>query len=254
MSIISSRAGVNCKPLPVAPKPIETYFVDRPGTPTGMMIGLDLGQSRDWSAVVLIQRVEGERIEYRRWTPYEPEATEYARRQLIMHNVLRLHRYPLGTSYVEIAHSIRGVMQQLATFRDQPELIVDAGGVGRAVVDQLRDFGLKPFAMTITGGLAATTKSQEARVAKKQLASTLDVVLSERRLQVPAADQFAGTLVEELRNFTLKVTAAGNETFAALDKVGLHDDLVMACAIAVWRGENRPQPMRWENVGWRMQV
>ena len=50
----------------------------------------------------------------------------------------------------------------------------------------------------------------------------------------------AATLVEELRNFTIKVMAAGTETFAALDKVGLHDDLTMACAIAVWRGENRP--------------
>ncbi len=157
-------------------------------------------------------------------------------------------------SYVDIAQSIRGVMQQLETFRDKAELIVEAGGVGRAVVDQLRDLGLDPFAVTITGGLASTTKYRDARVAKKQLASTLDVVLSERRLLVPSADQLSSTLVEELRNFTLKVTAAGNETFAALDKVGLHDDLVMACAIAVWRRENKPQETQFGHVEWRGQV
>jgi hypothetical protein len=51
-------------------------------------------------------------------------------RPMIRHNLVHLHRYPLGTSYPEIARSIRDVARQLPTLRNAPRLIVDATGLG----------------------------------------------------------------------------------------------------------------------------
>jgi hypothetical protein len=51
---------------------------------------------------------------------------------------------------------------------------------------------------------------------------------------------FSAALVEELRNFQVKVTVAANETFGALGEA-YHDDLVLAIMIA--RGRRRMR--RW---------
>ncbi len=82
------------------------------------------------------------------------------------------------------------------------------------------------------------------RIAKKVLASIMDVVLSEQRFKVPETDPLAQVLIDELRNFTVKVTAAGNEQFAAL-RESIHDDLVLAAALGVWAAENRKEGARF---------
>ncbi len=45
-------------------------------------------------------------------------------------------------------------------------------------------------------------------------------------------------LVEELQNFKLKITTAGNDTYEAWRESD-HDDLVLAAAMAAWYGEKR---------------
>lgn len=187
---------------------------------------------------IVNERVEAERIEFQQMQGIDPRPIEAKRRPMIRHNLVRLHRYPLGTSYPEIARSIRDVMRQLPTLRYAPELIVDATGVGRPVVDQLKELGLNPRCATITGGFGTSGNHSDLRIAKKVLASTLDVVLSEKRLKVPASDPLAHVLIDELRAFTVKTTAAGNETFAALRERD-HDDLVLAAALGVWAAEKR---------------
>ena len=48
----------------------------------------------------------------------------------------------------------------------------------------------------------------------------------------------APVLVEELQNFKLKITTAGNDTYEAWRESD-HDDLVLAVAMAAWYGEKR---------------
>ncbi len=45
-------------------------------------------------------------------------------------------------------------------------------------------------------------------------------------------------LVEELQNFKLKITTAGNDTYEAWRESD-HDDLVLAAAMAAWLCEKR---------------
>src|SRR5262249_51244934 len=74
------------------------------------------------------------------------------------------------------------------------------------------------------------------RVAKKQLASVLQVLLGSRRLLVAEALPEARTLRQELGNFTVKITEALNESFEAW-REHEHDDLVLATALAAWAAE-----------------
>ncbi len=78
-------------------------------------------------------------------------------------------------------------------------------------------------------------------VPKKELVSTLQVLLQARRLRVAPALPEAQTLVRELLNFQVKITPAANETFGAW-REGQHDDLVLAMAIAAWQAERCPVP------------
>jgi hypothetical protein len=52
-------------------------------------------------------------------------------------------------------------------------------------------------------------------------------------------NRVAATLVRELQNFQVKITAAANETFGVW-RDGQHDDLVLAVALASWWGERNP--------------
>lgn len=253
MSIIYARAeaaaSARAALAQLLPRPddgVLSSFEETPGTPTGYVMAVDLGQARDWSAAVVNERVEADRIEYQR-SKFDPVPREARRRPMIRHNLVRLHRYPLGTSYPDICRSLREVMQQLPPLRGAPELIVDGTGVGIAVVDQMRELGLQPRAITITGGFNESGTYQNKRVAKKILASLMDAVLSEHRLKVPSADPLAQVLISELRAFTVRITSAGSEQFAALREKD-HDDLVLAAALAVWAAEKRARPIQWAAV------
>jgi hypothetical protein len=56
-------------------------------------------------------------------------------------------------------------------------------------------------------------------------------------LQIARQLKEAPKLRKELGTFTTKITTAGNENYEAL-RARDHDDLVLAVALALWRGEN----------------
>lgn len=179
--------------------------------------GVDLGQAADFTALAVLERYA--------W-PGWPAA--YA--------VRHLERTPLGTDYT-------AVIDRLARLYAEPPLAgtvlaVDRTGVGRPVVDLLRDCGVDADlrAVTITGG-QSTTRSDDGgwRVPKQELVAALRSLLSGRRLRVAPGLPMAAALAEELRAFQVRITAAANETFGAA--AGRHDDLVLALALAVWAGE-----------------
>jgi hypothetical protein len=119
-------------------------------------------------------------------------------------------------------------------------LVVDQTGVGRAVVDMLRQAVGWVVPVTITGGHAVTQAEDRSwHVPKKELVTCLQVVMQSRRLQIARSLPDAATLVRELQNFQIKITAAANETFGVW-RDGQHDDLVLAVALACWWAERNP--------------
>jgi hypothetical protein len=70
-------------------------------------------------------------------------------------------------------------------------------------------------------------------VPKLSLISRVQALLHEGRLKIHKDLAEAATLVRELQDFRVEFTGSGAITFNA--RVGRHDDLVLALAIACWR-------------------
>jgi hypothetical protein len=186
------------------------------------VIGLDLGQTNDFSALCVVERpARG-----------APGAKAVPRAYALRHLV----RYPLGTAYTEIVPQV----VQVATtppLRGSP-LVVDQTGVGRALVDMLKRSyaGGRVIPVTVTAGHATTASDDGFHVPKKELVTRLQLLLQGGRLKIARDLPFADILLTELQNFRVKITAAANEVFGAFGS-GQHDDLVFSVMLACWWAE-----------------
>jgi hypothetical protein len=154
-------------------------------------------------------------------------------------DVRHLQRLPLGLSYVEQVQHVKQLLARPPLCAGC-DLIIDETGVGRAVGDIFEDAGLRPTRVTITAGAEQTSAGRGWHVAKSILISTLDARLHTGELRFAAELQEAGTMAEELKDFRRKVSAAGRYSFEA--RVGRHDDLVLAVALALWACVGKPKP------------
>jgi hypothetical protein len=181
-------------------------------------VGLDLGQANDPSALAVLEQTP---------TLVQGFCPSYACRHL--------QRWPLGTAYTAIVADL----SQLLLLPPLPgsTLVVDATGCGRPVVEMMRQAQL-PVCLVpvmITAGHALTAGADGYYVPKRELVSMLQVLLQSRRLQVARALAETATLERELLGFQTRITPARHETFAGRSNV--HDDLVLAVALAGWAGE-----------------
>jgi hypothetical protein len=210
-------------------------------------VGLDLGQSSDYTALAILERhCTTEYVDrttqtlkvVRNWYGLETVRVPEPRPQTLRTYAVRhLERFPLGTPYPRICESL------VARFAYPPltgaNLVVDQTGVGRAVVDMIRQ--ARPRAtirpITITAGHSVVPDGAGWNVPKKELVSVMQALFQSRRLQVARQLPMAPVLVKELETFRVKITASANETFEAWRERD-HDDLVLAVALAAWVGEH----------------
>jgi hypothetical protein len=173
------------------------------------------------------------------------------------YDIVHLERLPLGTSYVELAPRLGAIEQRtrqrwstlaferhtraLPMASAPVELLVDQTGVGRPVVDLLREARLDPIAITITGGdTVVAPEYREFRVPKRNLVGAVQVLLQARRLRWSPTLQEAATLERELQNFKAKISLSGHDSYGAgADwRENNHDDLVLSVALGCWYGEH----------------
>jgi hypothetical protein len=128
-------------------------------------------------------------------------------------------------------------------------LVIDATGVGAPVVDMVRRAdlgGIYVTAVTITGGNAVHRDGHRAAsVPKRDLVSTLQVLLQSGRLKIAEGLPLARLLSVELLNFRATISLAGHDAYgagaeAAWREAGTNDDLVLAVALACWVAESEP--------------
>lgn len=189
-------------------------------------LGLDVGQAEDPSAMGLIELV-------RTPVPVDKIMTEVQHLRLI-----GLERLALGTLYPDVVAKVkRNVEAEPLTTRQGEcvtELIFDATGVGRPIVDMARKVNLKPIAVTITGGEVEKHEDWRWRVPKRNLVMALNLVLQTDKLEIAAGLDEIGEFKEQMRAFTVKLSAAGHDSYEA-DGAKMHDDLVIAVLLPVWR-------------------
>jgi hypothetical protein len=185
------------------------------------VLGLDLGQAQDPTALAVLERAPGA-----------------AAADPVFHLVRHLYRWPLWTPYPRIVTDVRGLLDRPPLQRASAALVVDATGVGAAVVDlfQHRRLGVRLVPVTITSGAEAHEATEGWRVPKRDLVGVVQVLLQHRRLRIAQALAEAETLLTEMEGFRVQISAAGRDTYGAGPE-GTHDDLVLAVALACWWGE-----------------
>lgn len=202
-------------------------------------IGLDLGQSNDFTALAIVEMVEGEASgpSFRAGTLHNKKHSPH------MH-LRHLERYPLRTPYPEIADNVATLLksEDLLTYTTDdflnsvthyPELVIDATGVGAPVADLLRQRGLTFRSVIITGG-DKVHGSRRARVPKRDLVSALEVSLQTGALRVAEGLKLWPVLREEMLNFKRKIDLKTAHDSYEHWRESDHDDLVLAVCLACW--------------------
>src|SRR2546430_7217908 len=194
---------------------LATYFV-----------GLDLGQSRDHSALAVVERAE---------ILLDLDYVTYERRRAMRYRVRFLERVRLGTPYPDVVGRVREVLRRPA-LAGRCTLVMDATGVGAPVLDLLRraNLGCRIAPVILTGGERESHAGGLWHVPKRDLITGLQVMLEKRELGLPAKLAASRTLARELAEVEARTTSRGGTSFGAW-REGQHDDLVIAAALACWR-------------------
>jgi hypothetical protein len=172
------------------------------------VVGVDLGQTADYTAITILE---------------EREKNSYDVRYLE-----RLRNTPYPAIVRRLDHLVRRLPEK-------PSMAVDATGVGRPVIDMIRDASLPAtvYPITLTGGDAVIRDGMERRVPKRDVASTIAVLLQTGRLRIARGLRESDTLLRELLNFRVKISLSGHDTYEAWREQE-HDDLVLAVGLAAW--------------------
>jgi len=197
------------------------------------LVGLDLGQAQDYTAIATVKQLKHQKT------------------GALHYEVVGLERPPLGTPYGAIVDYVIGMLKSttlsgkclgqsmgIGAPKEETELVVDATGCGRPVVDMLKDKGAPDYAhlvpCTITGGVAVTTTGGMYGVPKRSLVTSLQILYQDGRIKVSNGLELGSILAQELLNFKAKINpATGNDSFEAWREKD-HDDMVLAVALAVW--------------------
>jgi len=206
------------------------------------VVGIDLGKTKDYTALVDLerrQRVPAEIDDPRSMEDKingvprpDPPSCEDA-----VYSLRVLKRWPLQTSYTSIVADVKKFC--LLPALGKPTLAIDRTGVGCAVLEMFTAAGINADIepILITGGHEVSQDLTVGgwHVPKKELVSALQVILQSRRLQIANIPE-RKLLIDEMDAFRVKVTDSANETFEAWRERD-HDDCVLATAIAAWIGE-----------------
>lgn len=180
------------------------------------VVGLDLGQSNDFSAIAAVERLPN----------------GYA---------VPLLARTRGRPYPEIVGRVADLMA-MPPLAGQAELVIDGTGIGRPVLDIFRASGLDPRTITITGGAKAQGSLRHARVPRRDLINSVLLAMQAGHIVIAQDQTHAATLAHELAELRLKVTASGHDRYEP--RKGGHDDMIVALGMAVWTLERSLSRLR----------
>jgi hypothetical protein len=218
------------------------------------LFGLDLGQAADYTALVILERLQNvitTQVSTSRDPHFSTGSDWQAKRTAedATYHLRYIERLKLGTPYPAIVDRVKHLVEQ-PEIGGKYALVIDQSGVGRPVYDLFHKAGLDAYGVTITGGAGSTIVSRtEFKVAKQLLVAMTQVVTqTPGRLVYAQGTLDLDTLRAELGTFRVQTTKAANEIYEARE--GAHDDLVLALALALWFGEAygnpKPQATCWQ--------
>lgn len=189
------------------------------------VIGVDLGQSRDYTAISILEKHQKFRT-----APFQGQKEGDP-----FYHVTFLERVKLGTPYPEQIKRVREIFNSVVKQRGiEPTLVLDATGCGRPIYDEFKQSGFRPKGILIHGGDSVTRDGNLFNVPKRDLAAVLQMLYQQGRIKVSSKLPEAKTLTKELLNFKVKINLqTGHDSYEAW-RGSEHDDLVLSVACAAW--------------------
>ncbi|MFA5378422.1 MAG: hypothetical protein WC455_21895 [Dehalococcoidia bacterium] len=175
-----------------------------------IVLGWDIAQTTDNSIVALLT--------------YDGNPAQFWVRQIV--------KLPRGMPYDQQVKTVRELVFQY----QNAKLIIDRTGVGLPICDAIVAAGLQPVQVALTSGdVVGRPEPGKINLPKKDMVASITKVLQERRLKVVAGCENAALFRNELKNFQLKVSASGYNTYNAAP--GQHDDTITAVGLCLWYGD-----------------
>lgn len=191
---------------------IDTYFM-----------GLDVGKVTDFSALCVLAR----------W--YRKVADQVQRQ----YTVTQLGQFPIGMEYVYVEEGVKQIWEKLNLLPSRTIAIVDQTGVGNPVCDHLRHKGMRITGVNITGGSEVTRPNENTYNVPKSILVTLLVSAVQTGIlhllpDLDIKDEFT----KQMQNFGYQINRETGHTSYESQSSVVHDDLVIAVALALWYAES----------------
>jgi hypothetical protein len=158
------------------------------------LIGLDLAQQEDWTAIIVADQQNQEIIRVERWQ---------------------------GIPYPAQLQRILGIAQTYTPCR----IIIDSRNIGAVISEQLRNEGAWVEDWVSTGTISA---DWQKRGSKEKLIEKMIGLFESRSIKIPNNPD----LIDELLSYSYVLSEAGNIKYGVPS--GLHDDLCDALFMACW--------------------
>jgi hypothetical protein len=206
-----------------------------PYTTSEFYAGLDLGQSVDYTALAVVERIT---LHYYRseWAAHggPPKAAPPS------YELRHLERLPLGVSYPAQVKHVASLLERPPLKGSGVQLALDFTGVGRPIYDLFlaAKLGCSLIPVTITGSDNVTREGSHYRVPKRDLIAVVNMLLQSDRLKIAASLPAAAILKREMENFRMKISVTGHDSYGNW-REGQHDDLVLATSLSVWWAEEK---------------
>jgi hypothetical protein len=156
-------------------------------------------------------------------------------------HIVFMSRFLLGTPYPSLVADVERLLEELPEIPGtggDPALWLDSSGVGRGIADMFEEAGCAPHGVTIVGGNEVTNNGRrDMRIPKTRLIGNLQLALQTYRIAVSSDILVLPTWISEMENFLMRVSNSGAATREAFSEQ-VHDDLVVAAAIACWAADN----------------
>jgi hypothetical protein len=184
-------------------------------------VGLDLGQAQDYTAISILEQ---------RWSD-QPRGYKYDLRYL--------DRFR-GMPYPDVVKKVAFLVRSPKIMGSEPPaLVVDKTGVGAPIADMFRQGGVRPVEITISGGNSPSVVPRGFAVPKRDLVFALLKAFQTGQFKIAAGLPLGDTLMHELLNFNVKINLVTSHDSYGAWREGIHDDMVMSVAMAVWYAERR---------------
>ena len=214
-------------------------------------IGVDIGQQKDPTAIVVCQVLErlGREMPPRVPQKYVPQWMMPNARQDIVprqietyYEARHIERVKLMTPYPDVAQRVAAIATSPALSGSRVMMLVDITGVGRPVYEMIYDAvsilsggqghgtpGIRMRGITFTHG--DRYDRAQGRLGKAYGVSRMQALFQQHCVKLPPRHEEAQAMMRELKDYEIKVDVDANDKYGAFS-VGSHDDLATALILA----------------------